>query len=212
MAKMPRQKPGKSYQDVGTPKWLLRLVEKTWGKITYDPAASEANHGHPWFGSPSFDITYDPAASEVNHACHNYDQGPMIDRDGLKQSWMERSSVQVEPDEDGNHMFGAGVVWVNPPYSDIAPWTHKTYLSSCAGCLVVMLVPASVGSNWWRQHVDGKAAVYFLSPRLSFIGHTTPYPKDCALLVYGAESPRYRCVRVTEDSVSWEQEEHGTYN
>lgn len=41
---MPKQKPGKSVQDVGTPPWLIKLVEDTWGKITLDVAASVKNH------------------------------------------------------------------------------------------------------------------------------------------------------------------------
>ena len=78
-----------------------------------------------------------------------------------------------------------GWVWCNPPFANITPWVEKAYTQSLhPGSQVAMLVPASVGSNWWRNHVDGKAHVLFLNPRLTFVGCTDPYPKDCALLLY----------------------------
>jgi len=76
-----------------------------------------------------------------------------------------------------------GLLWLNPPYKNIAPWAAKCAASKC---FVAMLVPASVGSNWFRDHVYGKAMVLFLSPRLTFEGHTNPYPKDLMLCVYNA--------------------------
>ena len=80
---------------------------------------------------------------------------------------------------------GEGWNWCNPPYARLGPWVHKAWIESQAfGAKTAMLVPASVGSNWWREHVDGKAHVLFLSPRLTFVGKTTPYPKDCAILLY----------------------------
>lgn len=72
--------------------------------------------------------------------------------------------------------------WLNPPYSDIRPWVQKAY--ECQRPVVV-LVPASVGSNWWRDWVHEKALVLFLNGRIQFVGHTAGYPKDLALLLYG---------------------------
>lgn len=176
--RMPAQKPGRSWQDVGTPKWLLTLVERTWGRITYDAAASAENHACPQYadGSPGYD--------------------------GLLVNWDHESSVWASwLNEDGDNRIRTvpGLTWVNPPYAKIRPWVQK---AATSGCLVVMLVPAAVGSNWWKDWVDKKAAVYFLSPRLKFVGHTQGYPKDLALLVYGAEKPSYKCVRVTEESAT----------
>lgn len=86
-----------------------------------------------------------------------------------------------------------GLRWLNPPFGDIAPWAEKCAEQSAIGpCRVALLVPASVGSNWFAGHVDGKALVLFLRPRLTFVGHDQPYPKDCLLAVYG-EPPGYEC-------------------
>jgi phage N-6-adenine-methyltransferase len=157
---MPVQKPGRSEQDVGTPVWLLRLVERSFGKISLDPAASHRYH-----------------------ACERY---CTKDIDGLEQPW--------------HGLLPGTIVWVNPPYTKIRPWVKKAEETAYFWSQVVaMLVPAAVGSNWWAAHVHQKAAVYFLRPRLKFIGHDQGYPKDLALLVYGAGPPVYRCIRVTEE-------------
>jgi DNA N-6-adenine-methyltransferase (Dam) len=76
----------------------------------------------------------------------------------------------------------AGLCWLNPPYNQIAPWARKCHES---GSRVAMLVPASVGTNWFARHVFGKAHVLALSPRVKFVGHSSPYPKDLILCVYG---------------------------
>jgi phage N-6-adenine-methyltransferase len=74
--------------------------------------------------------------------------------------------------------------WLNPPYSDIEPWVFKAWYEAKDGAHVVMLVPSSVGSNWWKQYVDPYAYVAHLNGRLTFVGETKPYPKDCSLLFY----------------------------
>lgn len=115
-----------------------------------------------------FDI--DLAATRENAVCPYYyslEEG----RDSLgDNSWQA-------PDENG-------WAWCNPPYSDIRPWVAKAYAESEQGAQIVMLVPASVGANWWRDYVDGKAFISFLNDRITFVGCDNVYPKDCALLFY----------------------------
>jgi len=78
-----------------------------------------------------------------------------------------------------------GWCWLNPPFSHIAPWVEKAKASKDPATKIAVLVPASVGSNWWRDHVHGHCEVHFLNGRPTFVGHTDPYPKDLALLLYG---------------------------
>lgn len=77
---------------------------------------------------------------------------------------------------------GETLCWLNPPFRDITPWVMK---ASEAGVRIAVLIPASVGSNWWRDHVHGIAQVHFLNGRITFVGATDAYPRDCALLLYG---------------------------
>lgn len=80
-----------------------------------------------------------------------------------------------------------GWAFCNPPYANITPWVRKAFEESRHPLTqIAMLVPASVGANWWLNHVHNKAYVYFLNGRLTFIGETTPYPKDCAILLYAS--------------------------
>lgn len=74
--------------------------------------------------------------------------------------------------------------WCNPPYADLEPWVAKGYKEALIGAQTAMLVPASVGANWWADHVHDQAHVLFLNGRVTFVGHTKPYPKDLALLLY----------------------------
>jgi len=74
--------------------------------------------------------------------------------------------------------------WCNPEFGDLRPWVQKGFEESREGAQTAMLVPAGVGSNWWRDWVHGKARILLLNGRITFVGHKQPYPKDCALLIY----------------------------
>ncbi len=104
-----------------------------------------------------------------------------------------KGSIYFREEEDSLSIdwpdVGQDWCWLNPPFGNIAPWAEKCWTS---GIRVAFLVPASVGANWFRDWVDGKAYVFFLSPRLSFDGKD-PYPKDCILCLYGTGMTGYKC-------------------
>ncbi len=144
----PRQKPGKSKQDYGTPRDFLAAVRERFGPIEADLAASPQN-----------------AVAENYY----YD-----DKGGgsFRYSWAK------------DHPRGN--LWLNPPFGDIAPWAEKCKLESMRReGLILMLTPASIGSNWYADHVHGNALILGLSPRLTFVGTSDPYPKDLMLSVFG---------------------------
>lgn len=143
---MPRQKPGKSKQDYGTPKELLDAVRHRLqiDFFNIDLAASPEN------------TVADVYFTEVDNS--------------LVQDW---------------HVHTAGGWgWLNPPFSNIGPWVRKAAEEALRGASVIMLVPSSVGSNWWSEFADGHCYVAHLNGRLTFVGESTPYPKDCSLLLY----------------------------
>lgn len=142
----PRQQPGRSKQDYGTPPALLEAVKRRLGihEFYCDLAASDDNN------VTSMYLTQAEDALTV-------------------QTWA----------------FGPGWNWLNPPYAHIAPWVERAYLELRHRAVrTAVLIPAAVGSNWWRDWVHLKAEAIFLNPRLTFVGCTDPYPKDCALLLY----------------------------
>lgn len=117
------------------------------------------------FGPVAFDL----AASKENAKHERYFS---VADNSLVQSWRAI---------DGN-------LWLNPPFDAITPWAKKCYEEGgLGGARVFLLVPASVGSNWFRDYVFNKAAVLFLNGRLHFDpAHPKwGYPKDCLLAGFG---------------------------
>jgi phage N-6-adenine-methyltransferase len=77
-----------------------------------------------------------------------------------------------------------GTLFLNPPFADISPWAEKCANTRDRKGFTLLLTPASVDSEWFDKHVDDKAVVLFLAPRLSFDGKD-PYPKGLMLSVFG---------------------------
>jgi phage N-6-adenine-methyltransferase len=153
---VPAQKPGQSEQVVVTPDCFMRAVEARFGPVSFDLAATQSN-------SKSGKQYYGP--------------GSTLGENSLEQDW----STLV------------GICWLNPPYgrtlearNGLEDWTAKAAAATISGhdCILI-LCPASVGSNWFVKNVWGKAKVYLLNGRITFEGHASPYPKDLMLLCYG---------------------------
>lgn len=120
------------------------------------------------FGAPTFDL----AASADNYFSKEGDYWGMVDN-SLNKDWVS------------TFLLPMNVLWLNPPYENIKVWAEKCahYAQNAFG-KILFLVPASVGSKWFAEHVEGKAQVLALRPRIQFVGHETPYPKDLVLCVY----------------------------
>jgi phage N-6-adenine-methyltransferase len=83
---------------------------------------------------------------------------------------------------------GDGWNWLNPPFGRLAPWVKRAWEQSQledAPAQTAMLVPASVGSNYWKKYVHRKARVLMLNGRIKFVGAPQGYPKDCCVLLFG---------------------------
>lgn len=152
---------GSSKQDVKTPPDFIAAVEKRFGKISFDLAASHDNtQAERYFAAPGSE---DPCA--IGYDSFNYD-------------WAFEC-LRVPP---------GSLLWLNPEFSNIAPWAQK-----CAeeaprltnGVRIALLVPASVGSNWFKDYVFYKSWTAFLNGRIQFVGHNYAFPKDCSLSIFG---------------------------
>jgi phage N-6-adenine-methyltransferase len=123
-------------------------------------------------------IGLDVAASDDNAVCLCYftEAG-----DGLSLPWLVGKDC---------------IVWCNPPYNNIGAWIAHA-AEQREETESVLLVLASVGSNWWSAHVHGKAEVIFLRPRITFVGETNPFPRDLALVHFGPSvSPAYYTTKL----------------
>jgi len=127
------------------------------------------------FGAPYCDLA---ATEETKFGIHFIGEW----EDSLTSNWSLYSPTDIS--------FLPDLLWANPPFSDIAPWAKKCAIHAEHGCRILLLVPASVDSNWWCDYVHGKAWVEFLSPRISFDGKN-PFPKPCALVCYNVAGIGY---------------------
>lgn len=109
-------------------------------------------------------ITHDLAAHTENHKAPFW-YGP----GGLLEDSLSSATSWAIP----------GLLWLNPPFADIAPWAKKC-MENAHHAEIVFLVPASVGAKWFSRYVGGVADVYLLDGRMSFDGKNV-FPKDCLL-------------------------------
>lgn len=101
------------------------------------------------------EITWDAACTTedcvVNGAGYHW---PHVD--ALKRDWDEGQAY-------------LGLTWCNPPFAQAGAFCRKAAEAQLKRPVrVLMLVQAAVDSDWFRQHVHGKAFVRPLSPRLAF--------------------------------------------
>lgn len=133
---------------------------------------------------------------------------------GLKKPKVKFLVINTDQDHSGLDSLSqdwrqitGGNSFLNPEYSNIEPWAKKcaetfgVFDQNYKGPSIVdinpilLLIPAAVGSNYFKDYIDYKAAVKFLSPRMTFKGHKDPYPKDLILAVYGMGATGYECWR-----------------
>lgn len=94
--------------------------------------------------------------------------------------------------EDWTHLAMHGeVLWLNPPFGQVAKWAEKCAAYAGRG-LVTLLVPAAVGTEYFAAHIYGRARVFPIRPRLTFVGETDPFIKDLMLCVYGQDSAGFQ--------------------
>ncbi len=126
-----------------------------------------------WLGIDGFDFDYACGRSNIKAP-----YGWTVEIDALAQS-----------PHDWARVVAAGWGWLNPPFARIGPWAARSLEAMHEGAHLMMLVPASVGSNWYRLLVDGRdnVEVLFLNPRISFDG-VAPFPKDCMIVRYGTDA------------------------
>ena len=114
-------------------------------------------------------LFYDLAATAANAKARNF---ITPERDAFTVNWARE--------------LGEGLGWLNSPFANLRPWVQKCRDEMAIGARILQLTPASVGSEWFGDLVYGCAGVQvlYVAPRITFVGETTPYPKDILLLVW----------------------------
>ncbi|WP_130834291.1 phage N-6-adenine-methyltransferase [[Erwinia] mediterraneensis] len=80
-------------------------------------------------------------------------------------------------EQDWAGQLPIGIVWCNPPYSDISPWVKKADEECRNGIGTVMLVPADTSVGWFSLARKTCTEVRFIiDGRISFIRADTGKP------------------------------------
>ena len=114
-----------------------------------------------------FNFTLDAAADENNARAKSFFSSK---DDGLQQDW------------------GKNVVWLNPPYGEktkkLSDWIKKSFLSSCNGATVVMLIPARTNTNWFHDICLKYGEVRFIKGRPKFGGADHGLPQPLCFVIF----------------------------
>ncbi|WP_158603332.1 DNA N-6-adenine-methyltransferase [Acidithiobacillus sulfuriphilus] len=89
------------------------------------------------------------------------------------------------PRENGLEQSWNGLVFVNPPYSQVKKkWASKIVKEAAQGAQIIALILSRTGAQWWHQAVDTGAMVLYLRGRLKFGEGMGPAPFDSALWLF----------------------------
>ena len=101
--------------------------------------------------------------------------------------WIPARKIYTEFD-DGLLQPWQGLVWLNPPYSNPAPWIETLYHHGHG----VALLPGDTSTGWFHRWVATADALCFIKDRLRFVredrGLETSARFPSVLVGYGAEA------------------------
>jgi phage N-6-adenine-methyltransferase len=151
------------------------------------PFRSKQNYGTPenFLMATKLRLTIDRFA---------FDYAADSDNAKARRFWTQDDDSLRHSGHDWAMVCEGGWGWLNPPFTTIGQWAKKCREMKAAGGSIAFLVPAAVGANWFRDHVDGYALVLLLNGRLGFMPEkpTWLYPKDCVLCLYSPDiAPGY---------------------
>ena len=92
--------------------------------------------------------------------------------------------LRDKPLSDGLARPWGTSVFMNPPYSDPAPWCQKAYQESLQGKTVVGLLRGDTSTRWFHDWVLGKADLRFVKGRIKFNGKPAPFASLIAVWRY----------------------------
>ncbi len=145
-----------SRQDYATPPELIDAVERRFGPIVHDLAATAGNtKAATWYG-PDLEPPW---------------------RDSLAIDWAARHPR-------GNLWLNPPFARV-APWMAKCKATRQAPREWRRSGLILSLTLATVGSRWFIDYVHGHALVMPLCPRVTFVGERAPINRDLMLCAWG---------------------------
>lgn len=100
----------------------------------------------------------------------------------------------LSPDRDWSSTARelGGIVYVNPPFEDLALWIARCSQEADAGAEVIALCPARTDTRWWSAALRAGGVAALWRGRIRFGGARNVAPFPIALIYWG---PRARAFR-----------------
>lgn len=119
----------------------------------------------PWAFIRAVEAKFGPLAWDLAATAENHKAPRWItpEQDTFKQNWAA--------------LLDGGLGWLNPEFDPMRVWVAKCSMEQQRGAEVLSLAPASIGSNWFWDHVQPYATVYSVG-RIPFEGSHKVYPKN----------------------------------
>jgi len=109
--------------------------------------------------------------------------------------------ASIKPPQDGLAATwnGSGLVFVNPPYSNIRAWARKAVESrGNHQDQIILLCPARTDTRWWHESAWTASAICFWKSQVKFYDpiekKTGPAPFPSALLYWGYQMAEFKRV------------------
>lgn len=142
----------------------------------------------PQAGSQSSDEKATPPAflDPLAEAVGGFDVDPAS---GAEPEPLADTTYTIE--EDGLSQDWTGIVWVNPPFSDMMPWVEKIIdeISSDRVESILLLCKGDSSTNWWQKAAKEATLITAVDHRLQFQGTDYAAPFPVHLMVFGDVSP-----------------------
>ena len=136
-----------------------------------------------------FNFDVDLAASENNHKCPFY-------------FTEEHNALEREWGESWNISRG----FLNPPYSDIAPWVEKAIAENLLnGFETAMLIPTPNGEKYYENVFKYASKIIYITGRISFIDSSgkpkTGNTRGSCVVVFGHRYGSIKIEHVVRDDI-----------
>jgi hypothetical protein len=196
MATRPRNR-HKTVQVVGTPPEFIEALEGEFGPLGWDLAATAENAKAPRYITPEIDSlavhwhALDLITNAVNHPSF------LMTREyhELLLLYGERTVDLVLEQERSARARDLPIclvgrfAYLNPPFKQSGVWIRKCAAEAARGARLIVLLQASIDTEYYRDHIVGKCECRLMKGRLRFTGHKTQFPKALMTLVFEPGRP-----------------------
>ncbi len=164
------------------PKTLLPLPRED--RAASDEAAPKNGYQH--YGTPRWIVT---PLHKLGHGVITLD--PCWNRWAITEPLIKFTAEEDGLTKDWNALAGKGLIYVNPPYANILPWSDKAFHTYQQGGNVALLLPGKCARAWYQNLAKVGALLCELSERVEFLKEGVPdtNPKDDSVLFYLGHDP-----------------------